>query len=77
MARQTIAYRGPAAYVSMLVQMLEEEGHEVNWERPAEARGTSEIAEAVVAQLVAVAPGRVRRRQLTDFVGGPGGVPAW
>ncbi len=50
---RTLTYRGPAAFVSMLAQMLEEEGARVEWERPLEKRGSSEIVEAVVAQLIA------------------------
>lgn len=50
---RTLSYRGPAAGLSMLAQMLEEEGAHVEWESPFEERGTSEVVEAVVAQLVA------------------------
>lgn len=73
MARQTIAYRGPAAHVSLLVQMLEEDGQEVIWERPAEARGTSEIAETVVAQLVAVGTWEGAKAVVARFRGRAGG----
>jgi len=77
MARQTIAYRGPAAHVSLLVQMLEAGGQEVIWERPTEARVPARSLRLWLPSWSRSAHGRVRRRQLPDFVGAPGAGPAW
>jgi hypothetical protein len=48
-----ITYRGPAAFVSLLAQMLEDEGASVEWEPPIEERGAAEMAQDVVSQLIA------------------------
>jgi hypothetical protein len=49
-----ITYEGDPALVAFLVQMLEEEGVEVQWQRPEERRDVRGMAEAVVVNLVAV-----------------------
>lgn len=49
----TIRYRGGAARVSALVQMLEEAGVHVDWEPPQEQRDLQGIAETVALSLVA------------------------
>jgi len=48
-----VTYRGDPAYASMLVQMLEQEGATVKWERPVEQRGTGERTHEVIVQMVA------------------------
>jgi hypothetical protein len=50
---RTITYRGPAPFVSLLAQMLEDEGASVEWEPPIEERGAAEMAQDVVSQLIA------------------------
>jgi hypothetical protein len=50
---RTITYRGPAPFVSLLAQMLEEEGASVEWEPPIEERGAGEMAQDIVSQLIA------------------------
>ena len=40
-------------FASMLVQMLEQEGATVEWERPFEQRGMAEMAQEVIANMVA------------------------
>ena len=52
-ATRRITYRGNPAHASMLVQMLEEEGAAVAWERPTEQRGIQELAQGVVVHMVA------------------------
>ena len=54
MTETRITYEGDPALVSLLVQMLEEEGVEVQWQRPEERRDVSGMAEAVVVNLAAV-----------------------
>jgi len=49
-----VTYRGDPAFASMLVQMLEQEGAKVKWERPHEQRGIEEMAQEVIVQMVAV-----------------------
>ena len=49
-----ITYEGDPALVAFLVQMLEEEGVEVQGQRPEERRDLRGMAEAVVVNLVAV-----------------------
>ena len=49
-----ITYEGDPALVAFLVQMLEEEGVEVQGQRPEERRDVRGMAEAVVVNLVAV-----------------------
>jgi len=55
MGDHRITYRGPAPLVGMLRQMLEDEGVAVtlSGEPPLETRGTGEIAESVIATLLA------------------------
>ena len=48
-----VTYRGNPAFASMLVQMLEQEGATVEWERPLEQRGMAEMAQEVVVNMVA------------------------
>jgi hypothetical protein len=48
-----VTYRGNPAFASMLVQMLEDEGATVEWERPQEQRGLGEMAQETVVQMVA------------------------
>jgi hypothetical protein len=48
-----VTYRGNPAFASMLVQMLEQEGATVKWERPLEQRGMGEMAQEVIVQMVA------------------------
>lgn len=53
--RQTpraLTYRGHAAIVSALVQMLEERDVQVEWERPEERRGAAGAAEQVIVGIV-------------------------
>ena len=54
MTETRITYEGDPALVSLLVQMLEEEGAEVQWQPPEERRDVRGMAEAVVVNLVAV-----------------------
>ena len=49
---RSLSYVGPPALASALVQMLEEEGLTVEWTRPDEQRGMSELADGVVIGLV-------------------------
>jgi len=48
-----VTYRGNPAFASMLVQMLEQEGATVEWERPVEQRGMAEMAQEVIVNMVA------------------------
>jgi len=48
-----VTYRGNPAFASMLVQMLEQEGATVEWERPLEQRGMAEMAQEVIVNMVA------------------------
>jgi hypothetical protein len=48
-----VTYRGNPAFASMLVQMLEDEGATVEWERQQEQRGLGEMAQETVVQMVA------------------------
>jgi hypothetical protein len=48
-----VTYRGNRAFASMLVQMLEQEGVSVQWERPDEQRGGGEVAQEIIVQMVA------------------------
>ena len=48
-----VTYRGNPAFASMLVQMLEQEGATVEWERPLEQRGVAEMAQEVIVNMVA------------------------
>jgi hypothetical protein len=50
---KTITYKGGPARVSALVQMLEEQGVNVEWEPPTERRDLTGAAEAIVLSLVA------------------------
>ena len=52
MAHTTVTYRGDPAQATMLAQMLENEGATVTWERPPERRGVTEMAQAVVVNMV-------------------------
>lgn len=52
-ATRTITYRGGPARVGALVQMLEDEGVVVDWERPQERRNLDEVAQTVLLSLVA------------------------
>jgi hypothetical protein len=47
-----VTYRGDPALASMLAQMLENEGAMVRWERPLERRDVTEMAPAVVVNMV-------------------------
>ena len=48
-----VTYRGNPAFASMLVQMLEQEGATVEWERPLEQRGMAEMAQEVIVNMIA------------------------
>ena len=55
MTETRITYEGDPALVSLLVQMLEEEGVEVQWQWPTEERlDVPGMAESVIANLVAI-----------------------
>lgn len=47
-----ITLEGPVARAGQLAQMLREEGVSVEWERPREQRGASEVADGVVSGLL-------------------------
>jgi hypothetical protein len=49
---RTVRYEGPPTRVSMLAQMLEEEGVTVDYEPPPEYRDVTAIAATVVISLV-------------------------
>lgn len=49
----TVTYTGSAPFASMLVQMLEDEGVSVRWQRPREDRGGGDVARDIVLSLVA------------------------
>lgn len=49
--RRTVMYEGPAPFVSLLAQMLREEGVDVSYEPPIEKRGAGEVVETVVVSL--------------------------
>ena len=48
-----VTYIGNPAFAPMLVQMLEQEGATVEWERPLEQRGMAEMAQEVIVNMVA------------------------
>lgn len=47
----TVTYRGAGAFASMLAQMLEEEGLQVEWEQPEQRRSLSDMAQAYVVSM--------------------------
>lgn len=55
--RQHLTYRGPPARAWQLVQTLQAEGLEVEWEPPQERRDLSAVAEAAAVELVVFAAG--------------------
>ena len=52
MSQRVVRYAGPAPFAGLLVQRLEEQGVEVEWEPPLERRGAGDIMEQVVVPLL-------------------------
>lgn len=51
----------------MLVQMLEQEGATVKWERPREQRGMAEMAQEVIVQMIATGSGTAIAAAIAKF----------